>query len=307
MNTSAPAIEIAGLAKRYGDITALEDTDLTAMSGQIFGLVGPNGAGKSTLIKAICGLLKPDAGTARVFGLDAGSGRGEIRRRMGYMPQTPSLYDDLSPWENLRFFGSALSRADLAERIQRALEFVQLWDRRDDPLHTFSGGMRQRASLACAMLHDPELLVLDEPTAGVDPTLRRSFWQHFRGLTGAGRTVFLSTNQMDEAMRCDRVAVIRGGRVMISEAPENIRARGRATVEIEAGGRTLTETVDDYERELPRLLRSHGLSDDGDPGQHPARVARGRHPRHDRGRWRRAGRHRRTARGKTGVRRRPER
>jgi ABC-2 type transport system ATP-binding protein len=260
MNRSAPAIEITGLAKRYGVITALKDANLSAMSGEIFGLVGPNGAGKTTLIKAICGLLKPDAGTARVFGMDTGSQRGEIRRRMGYMPQTPSLYDDLSPSENLRFFGSAFDRTELAERIQRSLEFVQLWDRRDDPLHTFSGGMRQRASLACAMLHDPELLVLDEPTAGVDPTLRLSFWQHFRGLTEAGRTVFLSTNQMDEAMRCDRVAVIRAGRVMISEAPENIRARGHATVEIEADGRTITETVGGYEDELPRLLRSYGLS-----------------------------------------------
>lgn len=254
------AIEIHELVKRYGSVTALDSATLEVPRGLVFGLVGPNGSGKTTLIKAICGILKPDSGGARVFGMDAGHDRHEVRRRLGYMPQAPSLYDDLSAWENLRFFGSAFKPPDLKTRIRRSLEFVQLWERRDDPLHTFSGGMRQRASLACALLHDPELLVLDEPTAGVDPTLRQAFWQHFRDLSSDGRTVFISTNQMDEALRCDLVAVIRGGKVLVSQAPENIRARGKARIELHLEEGVRTQDVSDYEAELPRLLSRYGLS-----------------------------------------------
>lgn len=253
------AIEINNLVKRYGHITALDNTNMAAAKGRIFGLVGPNGSGKTTLIKAICGILKPDAGDVRVFGLDAGRDRQAVRRRLGYMPQSPSLYDDLSPWENLTFFGGAFRSDDLKQLIQRALEFVHLWERRDDPLHTFSGGMRQRASLACALLHEPELLVLDEPTAGLDPTLRQAFWHHFRELTGDGRTVFISTNQMDEALRCDQVAVIRGGRILICEAPETIRARGKAKIELQLDDGLRVVEVANYEEELPRLLAQYGL------------------------------------------------
>ncbi|MHB1390868.1 MAG: ABC transporter ATP-binding protein [Thermoleophilia bacterium] len=253
------AIQINDLVKRYGHITALDSTNMSAAKGQIFGLVGPNGSGKTTLIKAICGILKPDAGGVKVFGLDADHDRHAVRRRLGYMPQSPSLYDDLSPRENMTFFGGAVHSDDLKDRIRQTLEFVDLWPRRDDPLHTFSGGMRQRASLACALLNDPELLVLDEPTAGVDPTLRQAFWQHFRELTSLGRTVFISTNQMDEAMRCDQVAVIRGGRVLISEAPETIRARGKARIELQLDDGVRREEVANYEEELPRLLAQYGL------------------------------------------------
>lgn len=255
------AIEIKDLVKHFGRVKALDGVRIAAPRGQVFGLVGPNGSGKTTLIKAICGVLGADSGTATVLGLDAMRDRYRVRRRLGYMPQTPSLYDDLSPWENLRFFGRAFASGDLNGRIRRSLEFVQLWDRRDDPLHTFSGGMRQRASLACALLHEPELLVLDEPTAGVDPTLRRTFWNHFRELCDRGGTIFMSTNQMDEAMHCDRVAVIRGGRVLVTEAPELIRARGktRIVVTLDDGQRTLE--VSNYEEELPRLLADWGLED----------------------------------------------
>jgi len=137
---------------------------------------------------------------------------------------------------------------------------VQLWDRRDDPLHTFSGGMRQRISLACALLHDPELLILDEPTAGVDPALRQDFWDHFADLRSRGRTIFLSTNQMDEAMRCDQVAVILGGRVLITETPEAIRGRGKARVMLELDDGRHIEEVANYEEGLPRLLAEYGLS-----------------------------------------------
>ena len=175
------------------------------------------------------------------------------------MPQTPSLYDDLSPAENLRFFGGGFRIPDLQARLRSVLEFVQLWDRRDDPLFTLSGGMRQRISLACALLHDPELLLLDEPTAGVDPALRQDFWNRFAELRSLGHTIFLSTNQMDEALRCDQVAVILDGKVIITETPEAIRDRGKArvTVVLEHGDRTWK--VSHYEDELPRLLSAYGL------------------------------------------------
>jgi len=255
-----PAIEVKGLVKRYGSIRALDSADMEVAPGQIFGLVGPNGSGKTTLIKALCGILKPDSGSVRVLGLNAALDRYRIRLRLGYMPQTPSLYDDLSPAENLRFFGGRFRLQDLAGRMRTVLEFVRLWDRRDDPLYTFSGGMRQRISLACALLHDPELLILDEPTGGVDPALRQDFWDHFDELRSRGRTIFLSTNQMDEAMRCDQVAVIQEGRMLITETPDAIRDRGsaRVTLELDSGARV--EQVGDYEHELPKLLAEYGLS-----------------------------------------------
>lgn len=260
MTEKPAAIKIDSLAKSYGAVRALAGADVGVGLGEVFGLVGPNGAGKTTLIKAICGILKPDGGIVEVLGLDASRNRYQIRKRLGYMPQTPSLYDDLSPIDNLRFFGGAFRLEDIKGRIREALEFVQLWERRDDPLYTFSGGMRQRASLACALLHDPELLLLDEPTAGVDPTLRQSFWEHFAGLKERGRTIFLSTNQMDEALRCDRVAVILGGRILITESPAAILDRGKAVVSLELEDATITEEVSDYEEGLPQLLRQYGLS-----------------------------------------------
>ncbi|MHB8858572.1 MAG: ABC transporter ATP-binding protein [Thermoleophilia bacterium] len=254
------AIGVEELTKSYGSIQALKGANLEVSPAQVFGLVGPNGSGKTTLIKALCGILKPDSGSVRVLGLRADRDRYAVRKHLGYMPQSPALYEDLSPAENLRFFGGGFHVPDLAARLQTVLEFVQLWERRDDPLYTFSGGMRQRVSLACALLHDPELLLLDEPTAGVDPALRQDFWDHFTELRARGRTIFLSTNQMDEALRCDQVAVILDGRIIITETPEAIRDRGRArvTVELEDGVRSWQ--VAHYEEELPRLLAEFGLT-----------------------------------------------
>jgi ABC-2 type transport system ATP-binding protein len=255
------AIEVSGLSKSYGAIKALDGTSLSVESGRIFGLVGPNGSGKSTLINALCGILKPDAGEVRVLGTDARRDRYALRRRLGYMPQSPALYEDLSPRENLRFFGGARDPEDIEARIRETLELVQLWDRRDDPVHTFSGGMRQRSSLACALLHDPELLILDEPTAGIDPNLKQSFWHHFQRLCGRERTIFLSTNQMDEALHCDRVAVIIRGRILICDTPRAIQDRGQARVVITlADGSEKSVEVGSYQDELPQLLAEYGLA-----------------------------------------------
>lgn len=260
METSAPAIDIRGLTKNYGAIRALDQATLKVEPRRIFGLVGPNGSGKTTLIKALCGILRPDAGEVRALGVDALGDRFTLRRRLGYMPQTAALYDDLSPTENLRFFGGAFRSHDLEKRVHRALDFVQLRERRNDPIHTFSGGMRQRASLACALLHEPELLILDEPTAGVDPNLRQAFWEHFRDLCNQGRTIFMSTNQMDEALRCDRVAIILKGSILIADTPKAIESRGQAQVTISlASGRQHTRSIDESETELPHLLQEFGL------------------------------------------------
>lgn len=247
------------MSKRYGTIRALDDASLSVAPAQVFGLVGPNGSGKSTIIKALCGILKPDSGSVRVLGMDADRNRHAVRERLGYMPQTPSLYDDLSPAENLRFFGGGFRVPDLEGRMRSVLEFVRLWDRRDDPLYTFSGGMRQRASLACALMHDPELLILDEPTAGVDPALRQNFWDHFAELRSRGRTIFLSTNQMDEALRCDRVAILLKGKILAAETPEAIRSRGKARITLGVNGGQTSMEVSDYEKELPRILAEYGL------------------------------------------------
>ncbi|MDO8736636.1 MAG: ABC transporter ATP-binding protein [Thermoleophilia bacterium] len=252
-------MEIQGLSKSYGTIRALDDASLLVAPAQVFGLVGPNGSGKSTIIKALCGILKPDSGSVRVLGLEADRNRHAIRERLGYMPQTPSLYDDLSPAENLRFFGGGFRVPDLDTRLRSVLEFVRLWDRRNDPLYTFSGGMRQRASLACALMHDPELLILDEPTAGVDPALRQNFWDHFAELRSRGRTIFLSTNQMDEALRCDRIAILLNGKILVTETPEAIRSRGKAHITLDVNGGQTSMEVGDYEKELPRILAEYGL------------------------------------------------
>ncbi|MHB0914409.1 MAG: ABC transporter ATP-binding protein [Thermoleophilia bacterium] len=260
METNTAAIEVRGLTKHYGAINALDQATLTVGQRTIFGLVGPNGSGKTTLIKALCGILRPDAGEVRALGIDALGDRFALRRRLGYMPQTAALYDDLSPLENLRFFGGAFPAHDLEKRMHQTLAFVKLWERKDDPVHTFSGGMRQRASLACALLHEPELLILDEPTAGVDPDLRQAFWEHFRDLCDQGRTIFMSTNQMDEALRCDRVAIIIKGSILIADTPRAIESRGQAQVTVSlASGERHTRNIDEYESELPLLLREFGL------------------------------------------------
>lgn len=264
------AISIKALSKSYGPIRALDNATLDVPAGMVYGLVGPNGAGKSTLIKAICGILRPDSGRARVLGMDASAERLSIRGQLGYMPQTPSLYEDLSPVENMRFFGGARRGGDIGEQIREKLELVGLWERRDDSLFTFSGGMKQRASLACALMHDPRLLILDEPTAGVDPILKQDFWEHFSELCEHGRTIFLSTNMMDEAMRCNRVAVILGGSIIIAETPEAIRSRGKTRVTIELDDGVRIEDLADYRSGLPRLLEEYGLA----PGVRGITVSR---------------------------------
>ncbi len=257
------AVQVSGLRKTYaGKVEALRGIDLRIRRGEIFGLIGPNGAGKSTLIRTLVGALRPTEGSVAVLGLDPLADRWELRRRIGYMPQEPALYEDLSARRNIEFFAAAHPVEGLRDLVADALELVDLVDRAQDPVRTLSGGMKQRVSLACALAHRPDLLFLDEPTSGVDPELRASFWASFRDLARRGVTVIVSTHQMPEALECDRVAVLRQGRVLVSEDPRVLAASGTTTVRIRRGDAVETHIVDDYRHELAPLLCSGPPADE---------------------------------------------
>ena len=240
-----------GLGKRYGDVDALRGVDLAIARGAIYGVLGSNGAGKTTLMKCIGLVARPSSGALRVLGRDVADRAPTLRRRIGYMPQAPALYQELAARTNVEFFGRGAPRA----RIDRLLAVLDLGRRARDPVRTLSGGMKQRVSLACALAHEPELILLDEPTAGVDPVLRIAFWTEFRRLRDGGQTLIVSTHQLDEASHCDRLLVLRDGRVLIECTPDELLARGGATaVARTAGGSTVEERFADPRHELPKWL-----------------------------------------------------
>ena len=253
------AIEVSGLTKRYGRVEALWDVDLSVRRGEVFGLVGPNGAGKTTLIKGLVGALRPSGGVARVMGLNPLKDRAELRQRIGYMPQSPALYEDLSARGNIGFFGAAHRTPDLRKKVDDVLRFTELSGRANDPMHTFSGGMKRRVSLACALVHGPEVIFLDEPTAAVDPQLRSRFWSTFRELAGGGATLFISTHLMDEAMLCDRIAILRKGRVIATDTPRAILEMGRTHLVVRRGDAQEEKTIGGHPEDLAAALRPYGL------------------------------------------------
>jgi len=246
--------------KVFGETVAVEGLDLRIEKGTIYGLLGPNGSGKTTCIRAICGLLKPTAGAVSVLGADAHTDRARVRPQLGYMPQQPALYEDLTARENLEFFARGLSVADPRDRVRALLELVDLAGRADQQIYGYSGGMKQRVSLVCALLHEPPLLLLDEPTAGVDPLLRKRMWATFEELRAGGTTVIVSTNQLDEAVHCDRLAVLREGRLLAEDTPRALLDRGRTRVTLNREGAAQTVELDDYEHELPALLAGGGVA-----------------------------------------------
>jgi ABC-2 type transport system ATP-binding protein len=212
-----------GIHKRFGTVEALDGLDLEVRTGEIYGLLGPNGSGKTTFIRCLAGLVRIDGGTISLLGLaprDAVSAG-----RVGYMTQAAALYADLSVDENLEFFARLQGVPDADSRIEEVLRTVELLDRRRSIVSTLSGGMKTRVSLAAALLHRPELLLLDEPTVGVDPLLRQEFWTHFRELAARGVTMLVSSHVMDEASRCDRLGLIRAGRVLAEGTVTELVAR----------------------------------------------------------------------------------
>ncbi len=207
-------IEARGLTRRFGDLTAVDHLDLEVHRGEVFGFLGPNGAGKSTSIRMLVGLLAPSEGTARVLGFTLPEDVEELRTRVGYMTQKFSLYQDLSVAENLEFAAEifGLDRQRRRRRIEAVVDEYGLGERRGQRPATLSGGWKQRLALAVATVHEPELLFLDEPTAGVDPDSRRLFWEKLFKLAAGGTTILVSTHYMDEAVRCHRICVVRDGR-----------------------------------------------------------------------------------------------
>ena len=258
-NTCVPAAVFERFRKEFGSTVAVEELDLRIPEASIYGLLGPNGSGKTTCIRAICGLVKPTSGAVRLLDGDAHHDRARLRPRVGYMPQRAALYEDLTARENLEFFGRAAPGRDRGARAGHLLGLVGLTARADDPVYGYSGGMKQRVSLCCALIHEPPVLLLDEPTAGVDPLLRRRMWSTFESLRDEGATVVVSTNQLDEALHCDRLAVLREGRLLTEETPGSLLARGRTRVTLRRDGRVETLELGDYERELPRLLSGGGV------------------------------------------------
>jgi ABC-2 type transport system ATP-binding protein len=215
------AVNIDGVSKAFGAVKALNGVTLRVRRGEIYGLLGPNGAGKTTLIRLMCGLLEAHAGSVTVLGQRMPN--VGVLRHIGYMTQAAALYPGLSVQENVEFF-AAINGAEAG--VKEALELVQLWDRRNSVVATISGGMRQRCSLACALVHKPELLLLDEPTVGVDPQLRVQFWEYFRRMAANGTTLIVSSHVMDEADRCQRLGLVQYGRLLAEGTPNDIRSQG---------------------------------------------------------------------------------
>ncbi len=219
------AVVIENLTRKFGDFIAVDHLDLTVKKGEIFGFLGPNGAGKSTTIRILCGLLSPTEGKASVGGFDVATQPEQIKRSIGYMSQKFSLYDDLTVEENIDFFSGiyGVPREKRAERKKFVLEMAQIKDRRADLTNLLSGGYKQRLALGCAILHDPPIIFLDEPTSGVDPIARRAFWELIHQLSSEGRTVFVTTHYMDEAENCNRISLMYGGKMVALGSPTELK------------------------------------------------------------------------------------
>ena len=221
------AVEIDDLVKQFGAFVAVDHVSLKVGKGEIFGFLGPNGAGKSTTIRVLCGLLTPTSGRASVGGIDVASDPETIRRNIGYMSQKFSLYDDLTVEENIHFFSGiyGVPKNLRDERRDYVLKMAGIEEQRTTMTRLLPGGWKQRLALGCAILHDPPILFLDEPTSGVDPIARRGFWDLIYQLSEAGRTVFVSTHYMEEAEYCHRVALMYRGRVIALGSPRELKEK----------------------------------------------------------------------------------
>ncbi len=278
-------IEAQGLTKRFKRTQAVRGIDMRVGRGEIFGLLGPDGAGKTTTIRILCTVMDPTAGHARVAGFDTRKRARAIKTRIGYMPQQFSLYGDLTVEENLVFFADVfkVAKEERRARMRSLLAFARLAEFRDRPTAKLSGGMQKKLALACTLIHQPEIIFLDEPTTGVDPVSRREFWDILAELHMQGVTLFVSTPYMDEAERCSRIAMMFEGRIITTGQPQQIkgmvagellelrpdhlrRARRRlehepGVIEVQTYGELLHVFVDDATERAPAL--THALTDDG--------------------------------------------
>lgn len=243
MNT---AIKINNLKKSYGDVKAVNGVVLDVAEGEMFGLVGPDGAGKTTTIRMLCGLLTPDEGSAEILGMDLRKDVKKIRKEIGYLSQKFSLYGDLTIDENIEFFADIHGVKDFRKRRDELLEFTRLTPFRKRLAERLSGGMKQKLALACTLIHKPRIIYLDEPTTGVDPVSRRDFWKILADLLKNGITIFMSTPYLDEAERCNRVALMNKGEIISFDTPQNIKA---------AMGKDVVEVVCSPVREAYRIIK----------------------------------------------------
>ena len=253
---NGPAVRLTNLVKRFGDFTAVDNVTLDVARGEIFGFLGPNGAGKSTTIRILCGLMAPTSGGATVGGFDVATESEEIKRRIGYMSQKFSLYDDLTVGENIEFFAGVygVPPSKFAARRDFVLKMATLEDKRDMKTGLLSGGWKQRLALGCAILHEPPILFLDEPTSGVDPIARRGFWELIYQLSEAGHTIIVTTHYMDEAEYCHRIALMYGGRTIALGSPEELK-------QSLGGEHLLNLETSDLLESLSRLAGQEGILD----------------------------------------------
>jgi ABC-2 type transport system ATP-binding protein len=280
------AVTVQGLTRKFGSFIAVDNINLEVKKGEIFGFLGPNGAGKSTTIRMLCGLLMPSSGTGTVGGNDIITQSEAIKQNIGYMSQKFSLYDDITVTENINFFSGiyAVPEEKREARKKWVLDMAGITDRRDSITRTLPGGFKQRLALGCAILHEPTILFLDEPTSGVDPVSRRNFWELIYQMSAAGTTVFVTTHYMDEADYCDRLALIYRGKIIAEGTPNELKMKHmtKDVLEIEVDkpvealavlskqgiesaifGSTLHATVENTEvsvQEIRRILEKSGIA-----------------------------------------------
>ena len=252
---SEHALVLDRVTKKYGDVVAVSDLSLSIERGEMFGLIGPDGAGKTTAIRLMCGLLKVDAGTLRVLGRDPVRDHAHLTQSTGYLSQRFSLYGDLSVDENIAFFaeihGLRMNDPAMKARRTRLLDLTQLAPFRDRLADQLSGGMKQKLALACTLVHEPEVILLDEPTTGVDPVSRREFWKLLSEFLSQGITILMATPYLDEAERCSRVALLHEGRLLALDSPAILRASLKGDV--------MEVVADDRDRAIQALERSSGV------------------------------------------------
>ena len=276
VDRSKEAIELRSLSKKFGKITAVDAASLSVHRGEMFALVGPDGAGKTTIIRMLCGITVPTEGELSVLGFDVKKQTEEVRKRIGYLSQKFSLYGDLTVDENIEFFAEIHGVRDYKPRRNELLEFTRLAPFRARLADKLSGGMKQKLALACTLIHTPELILLDEPTTGVDPVSRRDFWKVLSSLLKSGITIIMTTPYLDEAERCSRVALMNEGKILVADTPQNVKKVMKGTLveivcpdirasfkllkefpivkEVQAFGDRLNIVVSDASTEVPKVI-----------------------------------------------------